>query len=105
MAAFVEWFYQASLPMQTEGTLKLMADAFQKFNNLKSMFINVSPSSLKFPKLHMLTHFMHFICRYGTLDNVDTEYTEHAHIPFAKMMYQCSNKCDPLLQMIKQVVR
>jgi hypothetical protein len=105
MVAFVEWFYQASLPMQTEGTLKLMADAFQKFNNLKGVFINVSPSSLKFPKLHMLTPFMHFIHRYGTLDNMDTEYTEHAHIPFAKVHYRCFNKHDPLLQMIKQVVR
>jgi len=47
---------------------------------------------------------MHFICHYGTLDNVYMEYTEHAHIPFAKVPYQCSNKHDPLPQMIKQVV-
>src|SRR5271156_5055630 len=77
IVAFVEWIYQASLPMQTEGTLKLMGDAFQKFNNLKDVFIHVSPSNLKIPKLHMLTHFMHFIHHYGTLDNLDTEYTEH----------------------------
>ena len=105
MVAFIEWFYQASLPKHTEGTLKLMADAFQKFNNLKDVFINVSPSSFKFPKMHMLTHFMHFIRHYGTLDNMDTEYTEHAHIPFAKVPYRCSNKRDPLPQMIQQVVR
>jgi hypothetical protein len=104
MVVFIEWFYQASLPKHTEGTLALMNDIFQKFNKLMDVFVNMSPSSLKFPKMHMLTHFQHFIRCYGTLDNMDTEYTEHAHIPFAKVPYRHSNKCDPLLQMIKQVV-
>ena len=65
----------------------------------------MSPSSLKFPKMHMLTHFEHFICHYGTLDNMDTEYTEHAHIPFAKVPYRRSNKRDLLPQSEQCVVR
>ena len=104
MVVFIEWFYQASLPMHTEGTLALMNDAFQKFNKLKDVFVNISPSSLKFPKMHMLTHFKHFIHRYGTLDNMDTEYTEHAHIPFVKVPSWHSNKHDLLLQIIQHVV-
>ena len=90
--------------MHTEGTLALMNDAFQKFNKLKDVFVKVSPSSLKFPKMHMLTHFKHFIHHYGTLDNMDTEYTEHTHIPFAKVPYRHSNKCDLLLQIVQCVV-
>src|ERR1035438_3642664 len=105
MVVFIEWFYQASLPKHTEGTLALMNDVFWKFNKLKDVFVNVSLSSLKFPKMHMLTHFEHFICHYGTLENMDTEYTEHAHIPFAKVPYWRSNKCDPLLQIVQHVVR
>src|ERR1035438_8569011 len=73
MVVFIEWFYQASLPKHTEGTLVLMNEFFWKFNKLKDVFVNVSLSSLKFPKMHMLTHFEHFIRRYGTLDNMDTE--------------------------------
>ena len=104
MVVFIEWFYQASLCKHTEGTLALMNDAFQKFNKLKDVFVNMSLSSLKFPKMHMLTHFKHFICHYRTLDNMDTEYIEHTHIPFAKIPYQCSNKCDPLPQIVQHVV-
>src|ERR1035438_3888974 len=73
MVVFIEWFYQASLPKHTEGTLALMNDAFRKFNKLKEVFVNMSLSSLKFPKMHMLTHFKHFIHHCGTLDNMDTE--------------------------------
>lgn len=53
----------------------------------------------------MLTHFEHFICHYGTLDNMDTEYTEHAHISFAKVPYWCSNRREPLLQIMQCIVR
>lgn len=105
MIAFIEWYYLASLPMHTEDTLKSTDNALRKFGNLKDVFVNISPSGLKFPKMHMLTHFIHFIRRYGTLDNLDTEYIEHAHIPLVKIPYRRSNKRDPIPQMIKYVVR
>jgi len=91
--------------MQTESTLDLMAEALQKFNDLKDVFADVSPSSLRFPKMHALTHYIHFIRRYGTLDNFDMEYTEHAHIISVKVPYQGSNKRNVLPQIIQHVLR
>lgn len=55
--------------------------------------------------MHMITHYLHFIRRYGTLDNMDTEYMEHAHIPLVKVPYRHSNKRDPLPQMAQRILR
>jgi hypothetical protein len=93
------------LPFQNEGTLEQLAEALKRFHGLKEVFSDVSPSHLKFPKMHMITHYLYFIRRYGTLDNMDTEYMEHAHIPFVKIPYRYSNKRDPLPQIMQRILR
>src|SRR5215469_13706447 len=79
MATFVEWFFYASSPVQTDATLADQDALLKEFNKLKSPFLEVSPSSLNFPKFHSLQHYSESTKRFRTPDNADTEVTEHQH--------------------------
>jgi hypothetical protein len=105
LATFVEWYFYASLPIQTEKTLADQDELLSQFNNLKGPFAEVSPSSLNFPKLHSLQHISDSTRKFGTPDNTDTEITEHQHRIDVKTPYQRTNKRDPLPQVVKFVER
>jgi hypothetical protein len=103
--AFLTWYFHASLPVQTDATLKELEKDLKVFNNAKKVFVDVSPSKFQFPKFHSMQHYAAQIKLYGTLDNYDSEYGEHQHITDAKEPYRRSNKRDPKAQMIHHIQR
>ena len=105
LTTFIEWFFYASSPIQTEKTLADQNTLLSRFNELKWPFVEVSPSSLNFPKLHSLIHIAESTRRFGTPDNFDTETTEHQHRVEVKVPYQRTNKRNPLSQIVKFVER
>ncbi len=105
LATFVQWYFYASSPTQTEKTLMDQDALLSQFNELKGPFAEVSPSSLNFPKFHSLLHVSESTRRFGTPDNADTEITEHQHRVEVKTPYQRTNKRNPLPQVIKFVER
>ncbi len=105
LATFIEWFFYASSPIQTEKTLADQNTLLSQFNELKWPFAEASPSSLNFPKLHSLIHIAESTKRFGTPDNFDTEITEHQHRVEVKVPYQRTNKRDPLPQIVRFVER
>lgn len=105
LATFVQWYFYASSPIQTEKTLADQDALLSQFNDLKQSFADVSPSSLNFPKFHSLSHISDFTRKFGTPDNADTEITEHQHRIDVKIPYRRTNKRNPLPQVIKFVER
>lgn len=105
VASFVEWFFLATSPVQTDKTLEYQEEYLQKFHKLKDVFADVSPSNLNFPKLHALVHVAESTRFFGTPDNADTETTEHQHRIEVKAPYKKTNKRDPLPQVVKFVER
>lgn len=105
MATFVEWFFYTSSPVQTDATLADQDALLREFNELKAPFVDVSPSSLNFPKFHSLQHFSETTKRFGTPDNADTEVTEHQHRVDVKIPYRRTNKRNALAQVIRFVER
>ena len=77
LTTFVDWYFYASSPVQTEKTLADQDILLFQFNELKEQFTEISPSSLNFEKLHSLQHISESTQTFDTLDNADTEITEH----------------------------
>jgi hypothetical protein len=105
LATFVEWYFYASSPIQSEKTLVDQDALLSQFDNLKGPFVEASPSSLNFPKLHSLQHISESTRWFGTPDNADTEITEHQHRVEVKLPYRRTNKRNPLPQVVKFVER
>src|SRR3954447_13811737 len=105
MVSFIEWFFQASSPLQSDETLAYQEEQLQKFNQLKNVFAEVSPSKLNFPKMHSLVHIAESTRWFGTADNADTEITEYQHHVEVKLPYRRTNKREPLPQVVKFVER
>jgi hypothetical protein len=55
------------------------------------------------PKLHMMGHYTHSICEFGTPDSYNLETPECLHIEYAKKGWQVPNQCNPIPQIIKFV--
>lgn len=53
------------------------------------------------PKIYATEHYMNFICRFGTIDNYNTEHLEHLHIDLVKDAYRITNHWNVLKQMIQ----
>jgi hypothetical protein len=105
LATFVEWYFYASSPIQTDKTLVDQDALLSQFDSLKGPFVEASPSSLNFPKLHSLQHISESTRWFGTPDNADTEITEHQHRIEVKTPYRRTNKRNPLPQIVKFVER
>jgi hypothetical protein len=105
LVTFIEWYFYASSPVQTEKTLEDQDTLLSQFNELKGPFADISPSSLNFPKFHSLQHISESTRIFGPPDNADTEVTEHQHRIEVKKPYQRTNKRNPLAQVVKFVER
>ena len=105
LTTFVEWYFYASSPVQTEKTLADQDILLSQFNELKEQFAEISLSSLNFEKFHSLQHISESTRTFGTPDNADTEITEHQHRMEVKIPYRRTNKRDPLSQVVKFVER
>jgi len=87
LTIFVEWYFYASSPVQTEKTLADQDMLLSQFNELKEQFAEISLSLLNFEKLHSLQHISESTRTFGTPDNADTEITEHQHRMEVKIPY------------------
>ncbi|KAF8817599.1 hypothetical protein BYT27DRAFT_7332700 [Phlegmacium glaucopus] len=71
-----------------------------RFHDNKSIFVDLDiRDAFNIPKLHSARHYVEYIKLYGTLDNLNTEYTEHLHINLAKDAYAATNHKDEFTQM------
>ncbi|PPQ85817.1 hypothetical protein CVT26_002419 [Gymnopilus dilepis] len=81
-------------------TSKTLDDALERFHANRDIFISLEfCSNLNMPKLHYMGHYRNFIKRFGTANNVNTEYTERLYIDLAKDAYRASNHKDEYPQM------
>ena len=86
--AILDFLYLAQYPVHLSTTLDLLADSLSHFHENKDIFIDLGVREhFNIPKLHYLKHYMDFIKLHGTMDNYNTEYTEHLHIDLAKDAY------------------
>ena len=80
--------------------LSFLEDALECFHNNKEIFVNLGIWDMfNIQKLHFTRHCLKYIKLYGTLDNLNTEYTERLHIDLAKDAYAATNHKDEFIQM------
>ena len=92
LSTFVEWYFYATSPVQTEETLADQDALLLKFDKLKGLFVNISPSSMNFPKFYSLQYILEATSRFSTPDNFDTEVTKYQHYVDVKISYYQTNK-------------
>ncbi len=98
--ALFDFLYLAQLSVHSDDTLDLLEDALKRFHNNKAIFLDFGiQENFNLPKLHFANHYIEMIKRYGTTDNVNTQYTEWLHIDFAKDAYDATNHKDEFTQM------
>ena len=98
--ALFDFLYLAQLSVHSDDTLDLLEDALKRFHNNKAIFLDFGiRENFNLPKLHFANHYIEMIKRYGTMDNVNTQYTEWLHIDFAKDAYDATNHKDEFTQM------
>ena len=100
---FLQWWYLIAKTSHSDETImeaKLQLAAFAKH---VQVFKQYSRSSFNVPKFHSMTHYTSFITSRGSLDNFTTEHFEHQHILDAKIPFKCSNKRDPIIQILSWI--
>jgi hypothetical protein len=80
-------------------TLSYLDQALGRMNELKEFFRDLRPKDGKtkeghfnFPKFHVLTHYVHYIRRYGCLDGFDSATPETGHKYQVKEPYKRTNR-------------
>ena len=100
VCAILDLLYLAQYPVHSSTTLDHLADSLSHFHENKDIFVNLSVREhFNIPKLHYLKHYIYFIKLHGTMDNYNTEYTEHLHIDLVKDAYRSTNRKDEYSQM------
>jgi hypothetical protein len=106
VCAILDFIYLAQYPIHTTVTLASLQDALLRFHANKSIFVDLGiREHFNIPKLHFMSHYVRAIKLFGTLDNVNTEYTERLHIDLAKNAYRATNHRDELPQMTRWLER
>lgn len=96
----LDFLYLAKYPIHTTETLGMLGSALIKFQENWSIFLDLGVwEHFNIPKLHYLSHYLHFLHCFGTTDNFNTEYTEWLHIDMAKDAYRATNSKDEYPQM------
>jgi hypothetical protein len=98
--AILDFVYLAQYPLHSTETLDLLEDAWQRFHENKSIFVDMGiHRDFNLPKLHSWAHYGMNIQLYGSSDNYNTEYTERLHIDLAKDAYRSTNMKNKFPQM------
>jgi hypothetical protein len=96
----LNFLYLAKYPIHSTDTLSMLSSVLKTFQTNCSIFIDLRIcNQFDIPKLHFLKHYPFLIQQFGSLDNFNTEYTEHLHINLAKDAYAATNKKDEYSQM------
>ncbi|KAJ4473000.1 hypothetical protein J3R30DRAFT_3782605 [Lentinula aciculospora] len=106
LRGLLDFLFLAQYPIHSTTSLTSLSDALERFHTDKKIFIDLGiRSDFQIPKIHFMNHYIPGIKCMGTLDNFNTEYTEHLHIDLAKDAYQATNKKDELSQMAQWLKR
>ncbi|KAG8702744.1 hypothetical protein FRC08_003275 [Ceratobasidium sp. 394] len=108
--SIIDFIFRAHSSSLTDTEIDNIQHDLDMFHQLKDILVvrGVYQSSARFdkiPKLHMLSHYTHFIRELGTPDGYNTEAPERLHIEYAKVPWRASNKVKPLPQMITYIQR
>ncbi|KAJ3556475.1 hypothetical protein NP233_g11966 [Leucocoprinus birnbaumii] len=96
----LDFLYLAKYPVHSSKTLEAMRQALRSFQDNRAIFVDLGiRDDFDIPKVHFLEHYFMFICRFGSLDNFNTEYTERLHIDMAKDAFVATNMKDKFVQM------
>jgi len=88
------------LTSHTNETIHWLEDSLATFHNNKVIFIDLRVwEHFNIPKLHSLSHYELSIWQFGTIDNYNTEQSEHLYIDLAKDAYHTTNHKDKYFQM------
>lgn len=98
--AALDFLYLAQYPIHTKDTMAMLEVALEEFEENRGIFIDLGiRGHFDIPKLHFMRHYLHFLRRFGTTDNFNTEYTERLHIDMAKDAYRATNSKNEYPQM------
>ncbi|KAG8722468.1 hypothetical protein FRC09_006235 [Ceratobasidium sp. 395] len=108
--AVIDFVFRAHASSMTDKDIDELEEDLRVFHELKGLLVEKGfyQSETRFnriPKIHMLSHYAHFIREMGTPDGYNTEAPEQLHIEFAKVPWRASNKVRPLPQMLKYIQR
>ena len=97
--AILDFVMLASYTLHDKHTLGYMTAALERIDILKPVFKNSRPFNretgerhFNFPKLHVMSHYVDFICLYGSAQGFDTSYSEAAHKILVKDFFSRTNK-------------
>lgn len=98
----LDFLYLAQLPSHSSNTLTCMEDlclASMTHDN-KDVFVNLRiHNHFKYPKLHLLLHYVPLIQLFSTTDNYKTEQMEWFHVDTTRVAYNVTNHKDKYHQM------
>ncbi|KAG8776332.1 hypothetical protein FRC12_000975 [Ceratobasidium sp. 428] len=102
--------YRAHLPQLDDDELEAMETDLAEFHELKHIFVSKGGLTSEhgwngIPKIHMLSHYVHLIREYGTVNGYSTDISERLHIDYVKTYYRASNKVEPIEQMVTMLQR
>ena len=98
--AILDFMYLAQLPVQSTSTLNNLESSLSVFHANMDVFVDIGiRTNMNLPKLHSLSHYIHSIKNFGTIENYNTEYTERLHIDLTKDAYRATNHKDEYIQM------
>ncbi|KAN0091040.1 hypothetical protein V8E55_004606 [Tylopilus felleus] len=100
--ALLNFIYLAQYQSHTDETLFALQHALNEFHANKEIFITLEcRAHFNLPKLHSLQHYIEMIKKFGSLNGLNTENSEHLHIDYTKKAYAASNRKDYTIQMTK----
>ena len=100
VCALLDFLFLAQFQSHISETLARLEDCLMAFHNNKAVFVDLGiQENFNIPKLHSLLHYGLSIHLFGTIDNYNTEQSEHLHIDLAKEAYCATNKKDEYAQM------
>ena len=98
--ALLDFLFVAQYESHTTATLERLQDYLAAFHDSKMVFVDLGVrKGFNLPKLHSLIHYASSIQLFGTMDNYNTEQTEHLHIDLTKNAYRATNCKDKYPQM------
>ncbi|KAG9088471.1 hypothetical protein FRC06_002015, partial [Ceratobasidium sp. 370] len=114
----LDFIYYAHMPELSDADLEELDSYLANFHDLKDIFVGTDEERNKMkdlldsderfhgiPKLHMLSHYVHFIHELGTPDGYNTEVPERLHIDYVKVPWRASNHVNPTEQMATYLQR
>ncbi|KAF8441129.1 hypothetical protein BGX38DRAFT_1071181, partial [Terfezia claveryi] len=96
----------AQYKVYTLGTIQSIRDYLEDFHKHKEVFLHFRATNAyyNFPKMHLISHFMEQIAKYGSLPQYSIEISEASHKPL-KDAYHRSNHINALPQILRSYTR